>query len=81
MFTEPFQEAKRGKSKTESIWGSRQVSYDAEVGPLDGMDLAVKNANEGEGHVQEDWKVFPEVMTQVCTHLNEAHFETILKEC
>ena len=49
-------------------------------GPMGNRNFA-KYTIEGEGYVQKRWRVFPDVVDQVCTCFNEALFDTLLKEC
>ena len=41
---------------------------------LGGRELAVKDVNEGEGRVQEGWRVFPEVLKEVSAEFDEGLF-------
>ena len=80
MFYTDFSDANGDKSKIKTIWGALQVSCHAEVCPTGGRELAVKHETEREGHVQEGWKMFPEVLKQVCTDFNETLFDPLLEE-
>ena len=43
-------------------------------------NFAVQKVTEGDGHVQEGWKVFPAVLKHVCTDLNETLVGTLFFE-
>ena len=51
---------KTDKSRIQAIWGAFQVSFHA-----GGREPTVKYATEGEGHVQESWKIPSKILEQV----------------
>ena len=75
-----LQEAKEDTSKMKIYLGFTAGLLFCGRGPRENMNLAAKYTIEGEGHAQEGWQVFLEVLKQVCTDFNEELFDILLKE-
>ena len=61
--------------------GNLLISFLADVGPQGQRQLAAKYTREGEGHAKEGWHITSEVVSKVCTDLDDILFETVVRVC
>ena len=79
MFSRAFKKVKGDKSKIEHSRRTCKPLIFRKRSPVGNRTLAAEHTIEGEGHAQEEWHVFPEVLKQVGIDFDETLFDTLVK--